>query len=73
MCFEFPGVQLIEKTNVSYVWLRISLSSGGIIRLNDEMSFGSNIKAKYTVNGAGHTVVLGKFLGAEEEGKCLFK
>jgi len=58
---------------VSYVWLRISLSSAGIIRLNDEISFGSDIEVKYTVNGAGHTVVLRKFLGTEEEGKDLFK
>ena len=54
-------------------WLRISLSSAGIIRLNDEISFGSDIEVKYTVNGAGHTVVLRKFLGTEEEGKHLFK
>lgn len=73
MCFEFPSVQLIEKTNMSYIWQRISLSSAGIIRLNDEISFGSNIVVKYTVNGAGHTVVLRKFLGAEEDGKRLFK
>lgn len=72
MSFEFPGLQLREKTNVSYVWLRIS-SSAGIIRLKDEISFGSNLEAKYTVNGAGKSVVISKLLGAEEEEKRLFK